>query len=111
MNTLTSIQATELENIIDEVNLVDVRKPGEYTSEHVEDATHYPLDYMNEDLTKLDKDKTYHVHCAGGYRSVIAISLLMQNGYTNLIDIAGGYGAIKKTGITRTDYVCPTTIK
>ncbi len=94
-----------------EVNIVDVRKPGEYDSEHVVDAIQYPLDYMNEELNKLDKNKTYHVHCAGGYRSVIAISLLMKNGYTHLVDIAGGFGALLETSIPKTTYVCPTTLK
>ncbi len=111
LNTITSISAESLENILNEVDIVDVRKPGEYSSEHVENALHYPLDYMNENLDTLDKNKTYHIHCAGGYRSVIAISLLMKNGYKNLVDIAGGYGAIQKTGISRTDFVCPTTGK
>lgn len=109
LNTITSISAEELAQT-EGCNIVDVRKPGEYQSEHVENVLHYPLDYMNDDLNKLDKNETYHVHCAGGYRSVIAISLLMKNGYKNLIDIAGGYGAIKNTDIPKTDYVCPSTL-
>lgn len=109
LSTITSVSAEELAQTED-LTLVDVRKPGEYQSEHVENALHYPLDYMHDDLNRLDKNTTYHVHCAGGYRSVIAISLLMRNGYTNLIDVAGGYGAIKKTDIPRTDYVCPSTL-
>lgn len=109
LNTITSISAEELAQT-EGCNIVDVRKPGEWQSEHVESAQHYPLDYMNDDLNKLDKNKTYHVHCAGGYRSVIAVSLLMRNGYTNLIDVAGGYGAIKQTNIPKTEFVCPTTL-
>lgn len=109
LNTITSVSAEEVAQT-EGCNIVDVRKPGEYQSEHVENAFFYPLDYMNDDLNKLDKNKTYHVHCAGGYRSVIAISLLMQNGYTNLIDIAGGYGAIKNTNLPKTDYICPSTL-
>lgn len=109
LNTITSISAEELAQT-EGCHIVDVRKPGEWQSEHVENALHYPLDYMNDDLGKLDKNTTYHIHCAGGYRSVIAISLLMQNGYTNLVDVAGGYGAIKNTAIPRTDYVCPSTL-
>jgi hydroxyacylglutathione hydrolase len=110
LNTITSIPAEELASKYDTCSIVDVRKPGEYASEHVENAEHYALDYMNNDLTKLDKNKTYHVHCAGGYRSVIAISLLMKNGYTNLIDVAGGFGAISKTSVPKTAYVCPSTL-
>lgn len=109
LNTITSISAEELAQT-EGCNIVDVRKPGEWQSEHVESAQHYPLDYMNDDLNKLDKNKTYHVHCAGGYRSVIAVSLLMRNGYANLIDVAGGYGAIKQTNIPKTEFVCPTTL-
>ena len=110
LQTITSVPAEEVAKKYGEISIVDVRKPGEYQSEHVENATHYALDYMNEDLHKLDKNETHYVHCAGGYRSVIAISMLMREGYTNLIDVAGGYGALKQTGIPKTDYVCPTTL-
>lgn len=111
LQTITSVSAETVAEKASELSIVDVRKPGEYDAEHVENATHYPLDYMNENLDKLDKDKTYYVHCAGGYRSVIAISLLMRNGYTNLVDIAGGFGALSKTDIPKTAYVCPSTLK
>ncbi len=110
LNTITSISAEELAENAANCNIVDVRKPGEWQAEHVEGVLHYALDYMNDDLNKLDKDTTYHIHCAGGYRSVIAISLLMQQGYTNLIDVAGGYGAIKNTAIPKTKFVCPSTL-
>ncbi len=111
LNAIKSISAEEVAQHFGEYEIVDVRKPGEFTSEHVENAIHYALDYMNENLNKLDKHTTYHVHCAGGYRSVIAISLLMQNGYTNLVDIDGGFAALKKTNIPRTAYICPSTLK
>lgn len=109
VQTITSVDAESLEKVFDTISLVDVRKPGEWDAEHVDGATHYALDFMQNDLTKLDKNKTYHIHCAGGYRSVIAISLLMRNGYTNLIDVAGGFGAIKKTKLPITDFVCSST--
>jgi glyoxylase-like metal-dependent hydrolase (beta-lactamase superfamily II)/rhodanese-related sulfurtransferase len=111
LNTITSIPASELAELHGEAHIVDVRKPGEFQSEHILDAVTYPLDYINEHIHELDKDKTHHIHCAGGYRSVIAISRLMQEGYTKLIDVAGGYGAIKETSIPKTDYVCPSTLK
>lgn len=111
LKTITSISAEELEKIASESNILDVRKPGEFTSEHIVSAVNYPLDYLENHFSELEKDKTYHVHCAGGYRSVIAISLLMQKGFEHLIDIAGGYGAIKNTGIEKTNYVCPSTLK
>jgi glyoxylase-like metal-dependent hydrolase (beta-lactamase superfamily II)/rhodanese-related sulfurtransferase len=111
LSTITSFTADSIAEKHGEINIVDVRKPGEYDSEHVIDAISYPLDYINNNLNELDKSKTYYLHCAGGYRSVIAISLLMKNGFTNLIDIAGGFGAIHETNIPKTAYVCPSTLK
>ncbi|MBL4862312.1 MAG: MBL fold metallo-hydrolase [Crocinitomicaceae bacterium] len=108
LHTITSISADDLAKVSEDANIVDVRKLGEWSAEHIEGAQHYPLDYMNNNLTELDTNSTYHLHCAGGYRSVIAISLLMQNGYKNLIDVAGGYGAISKTNMVRTDSICPS---
>tara|TARA_R110002072_G_scaffold232309_1_gene389670 strand:- start:20892 stop:22280 length:1389 start_codon:yes stop_codon:yes gene_type:complete len=109
LNTVKSITAEELETVSN-ANIVDVRKPGEFSSEHVVDAIHYPLDFMNSELDKLEMNTTYQIHCAGGYRSVIAISLLMQNGYTQLVNVLGGYGAIKETEINKSEYVCPSTL-
>jgi rhodanese-related sulfurtransferase len=62
-------------------------------------------------MDKLDKNTAYHVHCAGGYRSIITISLLMQNGFSKLTDITGGFDEIVKTNIPTTDFVCPSTLK
>ena len=93
------------------VPVIDVRKPGEFVSEHVQDAINMPLDTINEHLASLDKDQTYYVHCAGGYRSMIFNSILRARGFTNLIDIQGGFKAIKDSGaLPVTDYVCPTTL-
>ena len=111
LKTITSISAEKLSESLDTVNVVDVRKPGEFDAEHLADAKHYPLDYMNAHLSELDKNKEYHLHCAGGYRSIIAISLLMKNGYSKLIDIDGGFGAISETNIPTTEFVCPSTLK
>ena len=93
------------------VNILDVRKEGEYISEHVEGAENMPLDYINEYMAQLNKDQTYYVHCAGGYRSMIFTSILRARGFNHLIDVQGGFNAIKESGNWRiTDYVCPTTI-
>ena len=93
------------------VNILDVRKEGEYISEHVEGAENMPLDYINEYMAQLNKDQTYYVHCAGGYRSMIFTSILRARGFNHLIDVQGGFKAIKESGNLRTtDYVCPTTI-
>jgi hydroxyacylglutathione hydrolase len=91
--------------------VLDVRKNSEYLSEHLLDVTNAPLDYINDSMLKVDKNKTYFVHCAGGYRSMIFISILKARGYDNLIDVKGGFKAIKESGkIKVSDYVCPTTL-
>ena len=89
----------------------DVRKPGEFTNEHIENVPNTPLDFLNNHIAEFPKDKDFYVHCAGGYRSVIASSILKARGFHNVIDVAGGYGAIKKTTIKRTATVCPSTLK
>ncbi len=93
------------------INILDVRKASEYNSEHIVEAENAPLDYINESMLKVNKNKTYYVHCAGGYRSMTFISILQARGYRNLINVEGGFDAIKKTGKCRlTEYVCPTTM-
>lgn len=94
-----------------DLNVLDVRKPGEFSAEHVEDAQSFPLDYINQHMDDLDKGTTYHIHCLGGYRSMIAASILKSRGYHQVVDIAGGYRAISETAVPRTDYVCPSTVK
>ncbi len=87
---------------VDNLNVVDVRKPGEWAVDHIKDAINVPLDYLNEQLDKLDKNSTYHLHCQGGYRSIIAASILKSRGYHNLVDIAGGFKSVLNTAIPRT---------
>ena len=113
IDTITSISAEEFaKDFEDKKDVVfDVRREGEYVAEHVDGAKNTQLDYLNNYLSEFPEDKTFYVHCAGGYRSVIAASILKSRGIHNLVDVAGGYGAIKKTDIPRTDYVCPSTLK
>jgi len=111
IDTLESVSAQILESKMDNKTAVfDVRKPGEYDSEHIVDVLNTPLDFINDHISEFPKDKDFYVHCAGGYRSVIAASILKARGYHNVIDVAGGYGAIKETNIKKTDFVCPTTL-
>ncbi|RMD68247.1 MAG: MBL fold metallo-hydrolase [Bacteroidetes bacterium] len=91
-------------------NLLDVRKPTEYLSQHVVGATNVPLDYLSRNMSKLSPAKTYYLHCLGGYRSLITTSILKSRGFHNLIDIRGGWREIEKTDVPKTEYVCPTTI-
>lgn len=112
IETLESISAETLADIAktSDINVLDVRKDGEYNSMHLENAQHFSLDFINDNMNAISNDDTYYVHCAGGYRSVIAISILKARGFNNLIDIAGGFGAIKKTDLPTTDFVCPSTL-
>ena len=110
---IATVTAEELANEFDnkKLNLIDVRRPGEFISEHVEGAINMPLDNINDHLSAINRNKSYFVHCAGGYRSMIFNSILRARGFTNLIDVNGGFKAIKeRTAIPLTDYVCPTTV-
>lgn len=91
--------------------VIDVRKPGEFSAEHVDGAISIPLDFMNDHLSEFPKDQPFILHCAGGYRSMIAASILKARGWDNFVDVEGGFGAISKTSVPTTDYVCPSTIK
>jgi hydroxyacylglutathione hydrolase len=112
IDSLSSISATQFADDLKRTiyPVFDVRKDGEYLSEHIDGANHTSLEFINDHLASFPKDDNFYVHCAGGYRSVIAASILKSRGYHNVIDIAGGYDAISKTDIKRTDYVCPTTL-
>lgn len=113
VDKIKSITANMFSRILqgDKILVLDVRKPGEYISEHVEGSVNVPLDNINDHVASLDKDQTYYVHCAGGYRSMIFNSILKARGFDNLVDINGGFNAIKQAGsIPVTDYVCPSTL-
>jgi len=100
------------DHLEEEENLIfDVRKESEFSSEHVENANNTPLDFLNDHLAEFPNDSIFYVHCAGGYRSMIAASILKSRGIHNLVDVAGGFKAIKEVGIAVTDYVCPSTLK
>ncbi|MBF0596306.1 MBL fold metallo-hydrolase [Faecalibacter rhinopitheci] len=95
-----------------ELNILDVRKPGEFAGSHVEGAITAPLDFINESMKLIDPEETYLVHCAGGYRSMIFTSILRARGYENLIDVAGGFGKIKEVdGVKLVDGTTPCSSK
>jgi len=113
-DTIQSISADTLaakQQVNTSIAIVDVRKASEYGSEHILNAQNAPLDFINESMATIHKDKTYFVHCAGGYRSMIFISILKARGFEHLIDVKGGFKEIKESGKFKlTDYVCPTTL-
>ena len=111
IDSIHSVTAEEFkENSTDSSPIFDVRKPGEYTSEHLPKAKNTSLDFINEYLSEFPEQENFYIHCAGGYRSMIAASILKSRGIHNLIDVKGGFGAIKETGMEITDYICPSTL-
>ena len=112
-DSIKSVSVEEMSNELASGNyeVLDVRKQSEYLSEHMLQAENAPLDYINESMMKIDKSKKYFVHCAAGYRSMIFTSILKARGYDNLIDVKGGFKAIKESGkVEISEYVCPTTL-
>jgi hydroxyacylglutathione hydrolase len=111
MDSCERISATKLESMIStNPIIIDVRKKSEFNSEHVQGAINIPLNEINNHLTEIPKDKPFILHCAGGYRSMIAASILKSRGFENLKDVEGGMTEILKTSIPRTEYVCPTNL-
>ncbi len=111
IDSITADQLATMMKADKNINILDVRKQSEYDSEHVENAENAPLDYINDSMLKVNKNKKYFVHCASGYRSMIFVSTLKARGYDNLIDVKGGFKAIKDgNNIKTTDFVCPTTL-
>ncbi|MFH6604433.1 rhodanese-like domain-containing protein [Maribacter algicola] len=111
-DTVSQISADDLREVLEteKVPVFDVRKESEYKSEHVLGANNTPLDYLNDHLTEFPDNKPFYVHCAGGYRSVIASSMLKSRGIHNLIDVTGGFNAMKEANLPVSEYICPSTL-
>ena len=107
VDEITRISPQEFENQLQDGDLVvDVRKPSEYEAEHVNDAFNRPLDYISEWANTIDDSKPFFLHCAGGYRSMIAASILNSRGIRNFKEIEGGFGKIKETSVPKSNFVC-----
>ncbi len=90
--------------------IIDVRKETEYAAEHVEDAYSKPLAYINDWIKDINPAQHFYLHCAGGYRSMIAASILQARGYRNFTEVEGGFNAIAKTNIPKTNFVCQSKV-
>ncbi len=86
--------------------VIDVRKESEYAAEHIENATSKPLAYISEWIKDINPEQHFFLHCAGGYRSMMAASILQARGFRNFTEVEGGYTAIAKTNIPKTNFVC-----
>ena len=98
--------AAEFENI---KNPLDVRRASEYSAEHIEGVKNFPLDFINANMTQLNRNEKYVLHCASGYRSVIAASILKARGFEQVVNVPGGFKALVNTALPRTDYVAQCT--
>ncbi|MAS70850.1 MAG: MBL fold metallo-hydrolase [Zunongwangia sp.] len=111
VDTINRITAEELEQKMNQdIVIIDVRKKSEFDSEHIEGVVNVPLNQINQHLEKFPKEQEFVLHCAGGYRSMIAASILQQRGWSQLTDVIGGFKSIKETTIPVTAYVCPSTL-
>jgi hydroxyacylglutathione hydrolase len=90
--------------------IIDVRKDSEYAAEHVENAYSKPLAFINDWVKDINPQEHFYLHCAGGYRSMVAASILQARGYRNFTEVAGGFNAIAKTDVPKTDYVCQSKV-
>jgi len=110
-DVVCQVTTQELESVITETTLIyDVRKNGEFLSERVLKAKNTPLDDLNHHLNEFPSEEIFYIHCAGGYRSMIAASILKSRGIHNFIDVVGGFAKIKESNIKTTNYVCPSTL-
>jgi glyoxylase-like metal-dependent hydrolase (beta-lactamase superfamily II)/rhodanese-related sulfurtransferase len=113
IETIESISANQLADIMEadsSINIVDVRKKTEFDSEHLTTAINAPLDFVNDSMQLIDKNKTGYVQCAGGYRSMAFISILKARGFDKLVNVEGGFKAIKETKrFSITDYMVPVS--
>ncbi|AJW63956.1 Beta-lactamase hydrolase-like protein [Elizabethkingia miricola] len=94
----------------EDAKIIDVRKEGEYAAEHIADAYSRPLAYINTWIKDVDPKEHFFLHCAGGYRSMIAASILQARGYRNFTEVEGGFGKIKLTEVPTTDFVCQSKL-
>ncbi len=111
VDTVESIPADQFSQQVQEDHrmVFDVRKPGEFEAEHLTDAEHTALSNLNDHLAEYPKEGKFYIHCAGGYRSVIAASILKARGIHNMINVKGGFGSIKETVLPTTNFVCPNS--
>jgi len=112
IDTVKRITAAQFakEVSIGESTVIDVRKESEYAAEHVAEALSRPLAYINDWIKDINPSEHFYLHCAGGYRSMIAASILQARGYRNFTEVEGGLKAIAETNVPRTDFVCQSKV-
>ncbi|MBK7873540.1 MAG: MBL fold metallo-hydrolase [Saprospiraceae bacterium] len=111
VDAIPEVTAEEFEKLYkkEKINLLDVRRESEYNAQHIVDAQNFPLDFINKNMSEVNRDKTYYMHCEGGYRSMIAASILKARGFEKLINIKSGFKALQERNLPMTEYVEQTT--
>lgn len=108
VNRITAEQfASQYKN---EDTVIDIRKETEYSAEHIDEAFNKPLAFINDWVKDINPNEHFYLHCAGGYRSMIAASILQARGFRNFSEVEGGFGAISKTSIPKSDFVCQSKV-
>jgi glyoxylase-like metal-dependent hydrolase (beta-lactamase superfamily II)/rhodanese-related sulfurtransferase len=110
VNRITPDQFEKMYQKDTSIKVIDVRKESEYAAEHVNDAYNRPLSYINDWVKDVDQNEHFVLHCAGGYRSMMAASILQARGYRNFSEVDGGFNAISKTEIPKTDFICQSKV-
>jgi hydroxyacylglutathione hydrolase len=107
-DTINRVAAEEFAKAlkIGESKVIDIRKDSEYSAEHVDEAYSMPLSKINEWIKDIDPKEPFFLHCAGGYRSMIAASILQARGFRNFSEIEGGFNAVAQTAVPTTDFIC-----
>jgi glyoxylase-like metal-dependent hydrolase (beta-lactamase superfamily II)/rhodanese-related sulfurtransferase len=106
LEVLSQITPNDFERMYNggSIEALDVRRKSEYDTEHFVGIENFPLDFINKNLSSLNKEKTYYLHCQGGYRSVIACSILMSKGFNNVVNVLGGFKELSQTNLQRTQF-------
>lgn len=111
LDAVSQINPTRFASLFDGSNLdvLDVRKASEYNAEHLVGAQNFPLDFINQNMGQVERDKIYYLHCVSGYRSLVAASILKARGFAGVINVTGGYKELVKTPLQRTEFVEQST--
>ncbi|MEL6720386.1 MAG: MBL fold metallo-hydrolase [Bacteroidota bacterium] len=113
VDRIETIDASTFEEVYHQNNnlqILDVRKPGEWESEHIEQSQNFPLDFINKQMSEVNRNTTYHMHCRSGYRSTVAASIMKARGFERLINVQGKFDDIAASTIPTSAYVCPSTL-
>ncbi|MEZ4933670.1 MAG: MBL fold metallo-hydrolase [Saprospiraceae bacterium] len=114
VDTIETIDLSTLVELYEKdesIPILDVRKPGEWSSEHIKTAQHFALDFINNNMAEISKDTKYYMHCRSGYRSTIAASILKARGFEKLVNVFGTFEDIVASSIPMSATICPKTGK